>query len=91
MWGNILLNTSKFAKEGYVLVYDKEEVNIYDETTTEIEINSKEILTGYFSENIGMWRIPLKDKMENKTTNALVLNRPNILHAILNVHEIPSS
>ena len=41
MRGNILLSTGKFSKEGYVSVHDKEEVNIYNATTTDIYINRK--------------------------------------------------
>ena len=72
-------------------VYDKEEVKIYDATTTDIDINGKAILTVYISENTGMCQIPLKENVENETTRTLVVNRPNILHAILNVYELPST
>ena len=39
MRGDILLSTGNFANEGYVLVYDKKEVNVYDDTTTDMGIN----------------------------------------------------
>ena len=53
MRGSILLITGEFAKEGYVLVYDNEEVNIYDTFTTDIEINAKAILKGHSIEKQG--------------------------------------
>ena len=89
--GNILLSTSKFAKEGYVLVYDKEEVIIYEATTTEIENNFKSILKGNLRKNIGVWHIQLKYLLENETTNTLVVNRHDFLHAILNMYQLPST
>ena len=77
---NILLSTRKFSKEGHVLVYDKEEVNIYNATNTDMDMNFKEILTGHFSKNTGMCHIPLKEKVENETTNTLVVNWPDTIH-----------
>ena len=38
-----------------------------------------------------MWHIPLKEKEENETTNILVVDQSDILHAILNVYELPST
>ena len=38
-----------------------------------------------------MWQIPLKDRVENDTTDTLVVNWPNTLHAILNVYKIAST
>ena len=73
-----------------MLVYYKEEVNIYYATTKEIDINFRAILTGYLSEKTGIWHILLKEKVENETTNTLVVNRPNIIHVILNVYGMPS-
>ena len=63
MRGNILMSTGKFSKGGYMSVNDKEKVYIYANTTTDIKINVKAILTGYFSET-GMWHILIKDKVE---------------------------
>ena len=34
---NNLLSTNLFAKAKYITIFDKEEVNIYDETNTEIK------------------------------------------------------
>ena len=35
-----------------------------------------------------MWHIPLKYKVEKETAENLVVNRPGILHAILNLYEL---
>ena len=49
-----------------MLEYLKKGVNIYDATTTNIEINGNAILAGYFREKRGMWNTHLKDKAENE-------------------------
>ena len=61
--GYILLSKGNFSKDRYESVCDKEEVNIYDATTIDINNNGKTILTGKFSKTTGMWHIPLKDKV----------------------------
>jgi hypothetical protein len=35
---NSLLGTNKFAKAGYTVIYDKDEVNFYDARTTKITV-----------------------------------------------------
>ena len=66
MQGDILLSTGKLAKKGYVSVYDRYEVNIYDAIPTDIEINGKVIPTRYFSKKTRMWKTPLKDKVKRQ-------------------------
>ena len=42
--GISLLSTSKFAKAGYMAVYDKDEVNFYDACTTKITVLADKVL-----------------------------------------------
>jgi hypothetical protein len=35
---NFLLSTNNFAKAGYTVIYDKDEVNFYDARTTKIMV-----------------------------------------------------
>jgi hypothetical protein len=42
---NYLLSTNKFAKAGYTIIYDKDEVNFYDAKTTKIMVLEEAILT----------------------------------------------
>jgi hypothetical protein len=44
---NFLLSTNKFAKAGYTVIYDKDEVNFYDARTTKIKVSEEAILTGW--------------------------------------------
>ena len=72
-----------------MLLYDSKEVNIYGATTIDIDINGKAMLTGYFSKKTGMWHILCKKNVENETTDILVVNRTEILHAVLYMYELP--
>jgi hypothetical protein len=44
---NSLLNTNKFSKAGYTIIYDKDEVNFYDARTMKTMILEEAILTGW--------------------------------------------
>ena len=45
--GNLLLSTSKFAAAGYTAIYNKEEVNFYNERTTKITVSADMVLKGW--------------------------------------------
>ncbi len=45
--GNSLLSTSKFAEEGYMAIYDKDEVNFYGSRTTKITVSADRVLKGW--------------------------------------------
>ncbi len=44
--GNSLLSTSKFAKAGYTVIYDKDKVNFYNACTTKITVSADAVLKG---------------------------------------------
>ena len=56
---NTLLSTGKLAEGGYFSVYDKNEVNIYDERNAKILITEEAVLKGYGCPREKLWRIPL--------------------------------
>ena len=62
-----LISAGKLADEGYVSIFDKDEVNIYDANTTKIMVSRSAILKGWRSEHAGLWRIPLKKNVDEKT------------------------
>jgi hypothetical protein len=45
---NSLLSTAKFAKAGYITVFDNEEENIYDAHDTMLKVSQAAILRGWF-------------------------------------------
>jgi hypothetical protein len=73
---NSLLSTSKFAEADYITVYDKDEVNIYDATTTKIVISEEAVLKGWRDPTDGLWRIPLVTNLENLNTDTLLFDGP---------------
>ena len=56
---NNLISTNKFATEGYVHVFDEEEVNVYDANDVEIKTTRGAILRGWRVPEQGLWRFPL--------------------------------
>ena len=61
-----LISAGKLADEGHVLIFDKDKVNIYDANSTEITVSRSAILKGWRSEHTGLWRIPLKNNVDEK-------------------------
>ena len=54
-----LLSTSKLAREGYITVYDRKEVNLYDGHTTNIIVSEEALLKGWRCPRSTLWNIPL--------------------------------
>jgi hypothetical protein len=85
---NFLLSTNKFAKAGYTIIYDKDEVNFYDARTTKITVLEEAILTGWQCPHQKMWRVPLFPIVKNLNTDmllldhALGLDRLNAMYAV---------
>jgi hypothetical protein len=51
---NSLLSTAKFAKAGYITVFDNEEVNIYDAHDTMYKVLQAAILQGWFDKTANL-------------------------------------
>ncbi len=52
---NSLLSTAKFAKAGYITVFDNKEVNIYDAHDTTSKVSRTAILQGWFDKTANLW------------------------------------
>ncbi len=52
---NSLLSTAKFAKAGYITVFDNKEVNIYDVHDTTSKVLRAAILQGWFDKTANLW------------------------------------
>jgi hypothetical protein len=88
---NSLLSTNKFAKEGYTIIYDKDEVNFYDARTTKIMVLEEAILTGWQCPHQKMWRIPLIPIVTNLNTDTLLLDHPSGLDSLNAMYAVSSS
>jgi hypothetical protein len=75
--GNSLLSTSKFAKAGYMAIYDKEEVNFYDTRTTKITVSADAVVKGWQCPCMNLWRVPLVPFITNLNTDTLILDHPS--------------
>jgi hypothetical protein len=55
-----LISTVKFAKAGYITIFDRDEVNIYDQCDSVITVSRSAILRGWHGPGTNnLWRIPL--------------------------------
>jgi hypothetical protein len=73
---NSLLSMAKFAKAGYITVFDNKEVNIYDTHDTNFKVSRAAILQGWFDKTAYLWRIPLIPVILNSNTDTVLVNKP---------------
>ncbi|KAL7478346.1 LOW QUALITY PROTEIN: hypothetical protein ACHAW6_006995, partial [Cyclotella cf. meneghiniana] len=93
-----LLSVGQFADAGYVTVFDNQSVKIFDGS---IELTKDAVIRGWRDPASGLYRIPLKEKVENWNTDTVLLDeektrqlqtlRPEQAEAINNVYELPST
>jgi hypothetical protein len=88
---NSLLSTKTFAKAGYTVIYDKDEVNFYNARTTKITVSEEAILTGWQCPHQKMWRIPLVPIVTNLNTDMLLLDHPSGLDSLNAMYAVSSS
>jgi hypothetical protein len=88
---NSLLSTNKFAKAGYTVIYDKDEVNFYDARTTKITVSEEAILTGWQYPHQKMWCVPLVPIVTNLNMDMLLLDHPLGLDSLNAMYAVSSS
>jgi hypothetical protein len=88
---NSLLSTNKFAKAGYTIIYDKDEVNFYDARTTKFTVSEEAILTDWQYPHQKMWRVPLVPFVSNLNTDLLLLDHPSGLDSLNAMYAVSSS
>ena len=71
-----LVSASKFADSGYISVFDKDEVRIYDQHDTEITVSRDAVLRGWRDARTGLWRIPLVPEVSNVNTDTALVTQP---------------
>lgn len=96
---DMLISVGKFADVGYITIFDGEEVNIYDGLRANLKIHEKEVVKGWRDPAMGLYRIPLKEKVDNLNTDTVLLDkersqkiqseRPKITEAVNNVYKLP--
>jgi hypothetical protein len=88
---NSLLSTNKFAKAGFTVIYDKDEVNFYNARTTKITVLEEAILTCWQCPHQKMWRVPLIPIVTNLNTDTLLLDHPLGLDSLNAIYTVSSS
>jgi hypothetical protein len=73
---NSLLSRAKFAKAGYITVFDNKEVNIYDAHNTMLKVSRAASLQGWFDKTANLWQIPLIHVVLNSNTDMVLVNKP---------------
>ena len=73
---NSLLSTAKYADAGYITVFDKDRVNVYDANITMITVSREVVLRGCREEGEDLWQIPIVETVQNNNTDTIIVNRP---------------
>jgi hypothetical protein len=84
-------STSKLVEADYVAIYDKQEVNFYDATTTKIVVSEEAVLKGWQCPVTKLWHVPLVDKPDNLNTVTLLLDHPTQLENLNKLYEVQTT
>jgi hypothetical protein len=71
-----LLSTGKFTDANYIMVFDKEMVNVYDANDTIFTISRGAILHGSPNLVLNLYQILLVDMVRNNNTDTIIVNCP---------------
>jgi hypothetical protein len=86
-----LLSTSKLVEADYVAIYNKQEVNFYDATTTKIVVLEEAVLKGWRCPVTKLLRIPQVDKPDNLHTATHLLDHPTQLENLNKLYEVQTT
>ena len=89
---NSLLSVCKLSDVGYTTIFHPGDrgVTVHWHDDVFIRVSKEAVLQGWRDES-GLWRVPIKEKVENQNTDTLLLQRPATNEAVFNVHDLPST
>ena len=89
---NSLLSVCKLADAGYTIIVHANDggVTVHWADDIVIRVSKEAILKGWRDES-GLWRVPIKNELNNQNTITLLLDRPCINEAANNVYELAST
>lgn len=64
----------EFAEAGYLIIFDHEEVKIYDGFIAKLEVSQEAIIKEWQDQETGLYWILLKAKVENRNTDTILLD-----------------
>jgi hypothetical protein len=73
---NSLLSTSKYADAGYITIFEKDRVNVYNAHNTMITVSREAVLRGWRERGENLWRIPIVETVRNNNTDTIIVNKP---------------
>ena len=71
-----LLSTSKYADAGYITIFKKDRVNVYDAHNTLITVSREAVLRGWRESGENLWQIPIVETLRNNNTVTTIVNKP---------------
>ena len=86
---NSLMSARKFVDDNYTTVLNLEEVLIYDGNAVKSRASGKRNTNSMEMQKSGLWRVPLKTKVENENVDTMLLNRLDSGKYINNVYNLP--
>ena len=72
---NSLLSTSKLADAGYITIFTKDEVKVFDGENVAIKVDGNAVMKGWRCPRTKLWRVPLKQEWNNINTETALLSR----------------
>jgi hypothetical protein len=69
-----LLSTGKFSNANYIMVFDKEMVNVYNANDTIFTVSRGAILCGFHNLVLNLYQILLVDMVRNNNTDTIIVN-----------------
>jgi hypothetical protein len=86
-----LLSTSKLVEADYIAIYDKQEANFYNATTTKVVVSEEAVLKGWQCPVTKLWPVPLVDKPDNLNTDTLLVDHPTQLKNLNKLYEVQTT
>ena len=80
------------SNAGYTTIFHAGDggVTVHWHDNVFIRVKREAVLQGWRDKS-GLWRIPIKDKVENENTDTLILERPPPEEALNNVYDLPTT
>ena len=75
----------------YITIYDNDKVNFYDGNTVKIKVSEEVVLSCYKFPQTKLWRVPLRPKIINETTDTLILDSPTGMTSLNTRYEFLST
>jgi hypothetical protein len=71
----LLISIPKCIDANYIVIFDKDKVNIYSTNNTKITVMRAAILQGWRCNQTKLWHIPLVKLVQSNSTNTVLCNR----------------